>query len=207
MTSRGLAGALTGACMSLAWLIMPVAAARAAPAAEAFLLRGLFNVFSLGLDELGLKLRAAGVAAEVEGFGGSDALAQRIVRARSAGGPQPPLVLIGHSLGANEVLRLARVLGSQGVVVDLVVTIDPTAPEPVPANVRRAVNYFISGGIWGAAVSPEPKFRGSLTNADLAGNRRDLAASGDGHVVIDKNPAIHREIVGITRALRRPGRR
>jgi pimeloyl-ACP methyl ester carboxylesterase len=103
------------------------------------------------------------------------------------------VVLIGHSLGGNNAIAAAARLGQAGVIVHLVVTIDPTAPPPVPANVRRAVNYFLSapqsGLPQGVAIAAGAGFRGQISNADLSTGRPDLAGDGLTHTSIDVRPA------------------
>lgn len=177
-------------------------------ATEVILLRGLFNVFSLGMDDLGRKLEARRFAVKVQGHGSWPSLADDIIQRRRAGGPPTRLVLIGHSLGANDIISMAEMLGQAGVGVDLLIPIDATAPPPVPSNVRRVVNFYQSNNGFGRAVEPAPGFRGSLVNANAAGNRRDLASDDLGHASIDKSDRIHREIVGIVsqRASARPAR-
>jgi hypothetical protein len=174
---------------------------------EVYLLRGLFNVFSLGMDELGRKLTAAGVRAHVVNHAEWSSIASRIIESRSRGQGAARLVLIGHSLGGNDIILLAERLGSNGVPVDLLIPVDATAPNPVPANVMRATNYFQSNNGFGSPLRAGPGFRGRLINADLATNRLDLNHTDMGHTSIDKSPRIHHEIVGTVAALARQPRR
>ena len=55
-------------------------------------------------------------------------------------------MLIGHSYGADDVVRVARELDKSNVPVDLLVTLDPVTPPPVPKNVRHALNIYQSNG-------------------------------------------------------------
>ncbi|MGL4441176.1 MAG: hypothetical protein ACRCUE_18110 [Bosea sp. (in: a-proteobacteria)] len=168
---------------------------------EVILLRGLFNVFSLGMDDLGKKLEAKRVVVKVSGHGSWSSLADDIIARRRAGEPPRRLVLIGHSLGANDVIAMAEELGRAGISVDLLIPIDPTAPSPIPSNVRRVVNYYQSNNGFGISVVAGRDFRGSLSNADVAGSRRDLASSDMSHTTIDKSGRIHREIAGLVAGL------
>ncbi len=174
---------------------------------EAYLLRGLFNVFSLGMDELGRKLAASGVKAHVVNHAEWSSVASSIIESRSRGQGPARLVLIGHSFGGNDIILLAEKLGRNGVPVDLLIPVDATAPNPVPANVMRATNYFQSNNGFGSPLRAGPGFRGRLVNADLVTNRPDLNSAELGHTSIDKSPRIHREIVGMVAALGRPPRR
>jgi hypothetical protein len=56
-----------------------------------------------------------------------------------------PIILIGHSLGANEQIKVARNLEKAGIPVDLLVTVDAVSQTRVPANVRYALNVYKPG--------------------------------------------------------------
>jgi hypothetical protein len=177
---------------------------------EVYLLRGLFNVFSLGMDSLSEKLRAQGMVTTVANHTSWSSLADGIIAARQAGRPAGRIVLIGHSLGGNDVVSMAEKLGRHGIVVDLLIPVDATAPAPIPANVRRAVNYFQAGNGWSSPIRPGAGFRGQLINADLESNRRDLNDGSVGHISIDKSGRIHRDImvqIATVSAAPRPARR
>src|ERR1700694_737562 len=110
-----------GAVMAIALLCCHCALA-AEP--RVLLLRGWFGVFSTGLDSLADELKAQGINAEVAGHlhwatAVSDILPER------AAGKTGPLVLVGHSQGANNVIDVARSLEAHNVPVDLLVTLAP----------------------------------------------------------------------------------
>src|SRR3982074_2423568 len=73
------------------------------------LLRGWFGVFSTGMDELEVKLKSKGINAKVRMHTSWDDEAEAIVRDRAAGKIQP-IVLIGHSQGANNLISMAAFL-------------------------------------------------------------------------------------------------
>jgi hypothetical protein len=151
------------------------------------LLRGWFGVFSTGLDSLADELKAKGIKAEVAGHLYWSSAVADIVRERAAG-KTGPIVLIGHSQGANNVIDAARSLEKQHVPVDLVVTLAPLLQDPIPANVARAINYYQSPG-WGAPIAGDSNFHGKLLNVDVAGDPSIF------HVTIDKSARIHAEIL------------
>ena len=159
------------------------------------LLRGWFGLFSTGLDGLADELKVKGIEAEVAGHLAWEAAVSDIIRDRAAGKVEP-LVLVGHSQGANNVIDMARALQKQNVRIDLLVTLAPFMQEPVPANVMRAINYYQSPG-WGAPLSAESGFSGKLSNVDVS---NDWTIT---HVSIDKSQRIHdeiaREIVALSR--------
>lgn len=134
---------------------------------EVYLLRGLANIFSLGLDEIGRRLQMAGINANVEAFTASGWALDRIVADRQKYGPQP-IILVGHSLGANAIIDLAESLGKRGVQVDYLATFAATSPDPLPGNVKHAVNFYFASHGWGVALVPGPNFRGRLENRDCS---------------------------------------
>jgi len=55
----------------------------------------------------------------------------------------------GPLTGANNVIDMARVLEARNVPVALLITLAPYKQDPIPDNVRRAINYYQStvGGL------------------------------------------------------------
>jgi hypothetical protein len=151
------------------------------------LLRGWFGVFSMGLDGVASELKAHGVDAEVAGHLSWQNEVTEILRERSAG-RTGPLILIGHSQGANNVIDMARTLESSHVNVDLLITLSPFMQNRVPANVVKAINYYQAPG-WGQALEAEPGFHGKLINVNLAD---DPTIS---HIGMDKSTKVQNEIL------------
>ena len=150
-------------------------------------LRGWFGVFSTGLDTLADQLKAKGIKAEVAGHLHWDAAVTDIVRARAAG-ETGPLILVGHSAGANNVIDMARALEKHKITVDLLITLAPLLQNPVPANVLRAVNYYQAPG-WGAPLAGDRGFHGKLSNVNLIDDPTIL------HVSIDKSTRVQADIL------------
>ena len=166
--------------------------------AHVYLLRGLMNVFSLGMDDLAAKIRANGIIATVHNHSEYEELAAEAARTYKAG-QEGPIVIIGHSLGADAAVLMANRLGELGVPVRLVVPFDPVSPTVAGGNIARVVNLYISNGV-GVAVSRGPGFRGILENVDLKG-RADV-----GHVSIDKSARLHQLVLGYVLAAVHSGR-
>jgi hypothetical protein len=165
------------------------------------LLRGWFGVFSTGMDSLASELKAKGIKAEVAGHVYWSTAVKDIVKDRAAGNTGP-LVLVGHSQGANNVIDMARSLEARKIPVDLLVTLAPFMQDPLPSNVVRAVNYYQSPG-WGAPLTVDRGFHGKLSNINV-GDDWSIA-----HISIDKSTKIHadiaREIAAVLQAKEKEG--
>jgi pimeloyl-ACP methyl ester carboxylesterase len=150
--------------------------------ADIYLLRGLFNIYSLGMDSLAEKLRAQGYAPTVTTWDSAAAVADRIIADHRKGDTRH-LILIGHSLGSNAVVQIANQLAPLGIAVDLAVTFDVTEPLVVPANVERFINFYQRNG-FGREASPAPGFTGEFSNLDLTGD------TNLSHTNIDESPRL-----------------
>src|SRR5262249_17372716 len=151
-------------------------------------------VFSTGMDDLSVKINNNGVRAKVFQDAQEFELADQIVKEYEKTPNHEPLVLIGHSYGADDVVHISRILNDHGIKVDLLVTVAATTPPKLTGNVTTCFNYFqsnITDGI--------PLFRGipltmedgaaatKLHNIDIRKDRTDLLTDGTNHINIDKN--------------------
>jgi pimeloyl-ACP methyl ester carboxylesterase len=109
---------------------------------EVFVFRGFMGIWSRGMDQLTTRLRADGIVTSIFGYNRWADVADELIAAREQTGSRAPVVLIGHSYGADDVLRLAQKLQRSNVRVDLVVTVECVTPPPIPVNVRQAVNIY-----------------------------------------------------------------
>ena len=89
-----------------------------------YLLRGWFGVFSTGLDSVAAELRSKGIKAETVGHLAWKTTVANIIKWHASGN-SGPLVLVGHSQGANNVIDMARLLQPENIPVDLLVTLAP----------------------------------------------------------------------------------
>src|SRR5215472_1814606 len=111
----------------------------AQPRAHVYLLRGLLNVFSLGMDSLAEELKGRGVDATVHGYGEWQTLADQAAADYKAR-KEAPIILIGHSYGADAVMEMAAYLGRKGVPVALAVPFDCSKSFAASDNVARVLN-------------------------------------------------------------------
>jgi hypothetical protein len=161
---------------------------------EVYLLKGLADIFSSGMDFLQAKLRARGIVGEVRSHADAEELAQSAI-AKWRGGARGPIIIIGHSLGADAAITMAQRLGAAGVPVALLVTFSPVDSAPVSANVARAVNYFQSSSAWHGQITKSAGFRGALENVDLA------QTLGITHFNIEKAEQLHAATIAKVLAL------
>src|SRR5499427_1238713 len=160
-------------------------AAQAQPRAHVYLLRGLMNVFSLGMDTLADELRRHGINATVHNYAEWQTLADRAAADYKVG-KEAPIILIGHSYGADAVMEMAAYLGRKGVPVALVVPFDGTQSFAASGNVARVLNLtqrdyaYMRGG---------PGFHGTLANVDVSSD------PNIDHINIDKSPRLHARVV------------
>jgi hypothetical protein len=135
-------------------------------APQVFLLKGLADVFSSGLDKLAARLHARGINGQVASHASWDTLADTAI-ARYRAGQRGAIIVAGHSLGADAAVDFARRLYDAKVPVALVITFGPLQFRPVMGNVARAVNYYQSNSAWHGQILRGKDFRGSLANVNL----------------------------------------
>ncbi len=153
-----------------------------------YLLRGFGDVFSKGLDAIGAKLQKRGINAQVKSHSNWQSITREIIMNRKRHG-RKPVVLIGHSLGANAVLKIGRQLKRNRIRVDYMATFAATNPVPVSSNVRRITNYYFKKDGWGKPVKRGAGFRGVLKNIDFSGNK------SIGHFNIDEQPKLQNQVI------------
>jgi thioesterase domain-containing protein len=127
-----------------------------------YCLRGWLGVWSRGVDVLAQRVRSE---LGVQATSLSDPEWRKIVRhirsEHGAGRWQGPLVLVGHSLGGDDQVRVAKVLHESAIPVELMILIDANTPPAIPPNVRRCVNIYKSQPLRDAL----PMFRGVRVRA------------------------------------------
>jgi hypothetical protein len=153
-------------------------------AAHVYLLRGLLNIFSLGMDDLAQKIERRGIRASVHNHSEWETLSDQIA-ARYKAGNRGPIILVGHSLGADAVMFMGEYLGKKGVPVALIVPFDGTGSFAATSNVQRVMNLTQRDY---AYMKRGPGFRGELANIDVSGQ-------GYGHIDIDKSARLHNMVI------------
>lgn len=135
--------------------------------AQIYLIRGLFGVFSTGMDQMAAQLKAQGYSnVSLWNWPDVDQIAADIIQGHEAG-DNAHVILIGHSLGSNAVVQVADRLASPGIPVDLAVTFDITEALRVPLNVHRFINFYQNNGFGRPAIEPAG-FSGEFSNVNLS---------------------------------------
>ena len=142
---------------------------------HAFGMRGFLGVFSLGIDGLAHHLNRHHIIQAAAIADHSKGQFQRILlRDYRKHLMRGPLILYGHSWGADDQIRVARALGRHGIKVQLLLLIDPVTPPRVPANVERCIDIYKSHPdtdwlpIWrGVPAKVKDPYRTRLTDINL----------------------------------------
>ena len=177
-------------------LLLPIGAssARAAKNSEAvastahvYLLRGVLNIFSLGLDDIAAQLRAQGIPVTVANFASWSSLADEAA-ARYKSGQIKTIILVGHSSGATALPDMVAKLDQLGAPVKLAIGLDSVFRTSLSGRVGRYINFYIANGA-GTPVRSTGQFQGKLENINV----QDVP--GVGHISIEKNQIMQRKVI------------
>ena len=170
----------------------PVGVHAATPAgppvsAHVYLLRGVLNIFSLGLDQIAARLRAQGIPVTVANFVSWSSLADEAA-AEYRSGRVRNIILVGHSSGATALPDMVARLGQLGVPVKLAIGLDSVFRTRLAGHAERYINFYVASGA-GEPVARTKDFRGALENVDVQG------VPGVGHLSIDKNEIMQQRVI------------
>jgi acetyl esterase/lipase len=157
------------------------------PGEHVYLLRGAFNVFSLGMDQIAALLKQHGIRATVDNYLAWPTLAEQAA-AEYKNGRARTIILVGHSSGAMAVTSMAARLSELGVPVKLAIGLDPTSRMTTTGHVDRYINYYVAHG-FGDPVDRGQGFSGVLQNVDLE------HMANVGHFNIDKNNVVQGMVI------------
>ncbi len=178
--------------LALPFAVSPAGATTTAPASAAatthvYLLRGVLNIFSLGLDDIAAKLRAQGIPVTVSNFVFWSSLADEAA-ADYRSGRLKTIILVGHSSGATALPDMVARLASLGVPVKLAIGLDSVFKTRLSGAAERYINFYIASGA-GEPVTPTRNFRGKLENVDVQ------SVPGVGHISIEKNLIMQQKVI------------
>jgi hypothetical protein len=158
-------------------------ASNAYASGHVYLLKGFAGIFSTGLDSLDELLVQRGITATVHSYSEIESLA--VEAAHLAKNGRGPIIIVGHSLGADAAIYMAEKMKSKGAPVALVVTFGPGKGLTAPSNVSQVVNYYLGSDI----ISKGRGFRGTILNINLD------AASDINHFNIEKKKRLHVKVI------------
>jgi hypothetical protein len=161
--------------------------APAASTAHVYLLRGVLNIFSLGLDDIAAQLRAQGIPVTVANFASWSSLADEAAAGYRSGRIKT-IVLVGHSSGATALPDMVARLDQLGAPVKLAIGLDSVFRTKLTGRVGRYINFYIANGA-GEPVATTGQFQGKLENVNVQN------VPGVGHMSIEKNQIMQRKVI------------
>ena len=183
---------LKAAAIAFALLAFPlhartVHAAPVAAEAHVYLVRGVLNIFSLGMDEIAARLQRQGITATVHNHMMWASIADDAA-AEYRSGRAKMIILVGHSSGATCLPDIVERLDQHGVPVKLAIGLDSVFHTSLSGRVGRYINFYVANGA-GTRVERAKNFSGTLENVDVE------AVPGVGHLTIDKNEVIQEKVI------------
>ncbi len=167
------------------------------PPGRVLVIRGVFNVFSLGLDDLACKLAQQGYQVDVAPPELALLAAHSIQQQWRTDPARGPLVLIGHSLGGRFCCSIPWKWRESGIPVKLAVILDSNPQTAVSDNVQRCVNLYVTndlGLFHGQQVRAVDRHT-SLVNLDMTKVTRPPGVPPLDHFNIDDSAWIHQLVI------------
>jgi hypothetical protein len=161
-------------------------ATSAASGTHVYLLRGVLNIFSLGLDEIAAKLRRQGFNVTIANYLSWSSLADEAA-AEYRSGRTRTIVLVGHSSGATALPDMVARLDRLGAPVKLAIGLDSVFRTSLAGHVGRYINFYVANGN-GEPVAKTRQFHGELENIDVG-------KIGMAHLTIDKSEIMQRKVI------------
>lgn len=108
-----------------------------------FAVRGFLGIWSRGMNTISYRAENEMKVPSLS-VGGVETsrLARFIVAKYNEHKLEPPIILVGHSLGADEVIDISWELYHAGIPVQLLLTTDPVMPRKIPPNVIHCYNVY-----------------------------------------------------------------
>ena len=145
------------------------------------------NQYTNRLLEVEMKQR--GLPVELYNHTSWNAVADKLIEDYKANKNVAPIIIVGHSLGADAALVLANWLIDHNVPVRLVVTLDGVGEVATMVGGSAEVINYYKPHQFGQEVVSTHGFKGKITNIDLSDHPEI------GHLNIDKNQMIHDDII------------
>lgn len=159
-----------------------------------YTMRGFAGIFSTGMDTIAKRAeREIGIRATSLADPDWKGLSRYLISQHKAGQLPRPLILCGHSFGADDQVRVAKLLQRENIPVDLLVLVDPGTPPTVPANVKRCVDIYRSSPatdvvpvLRGIKVRADDPSKTDLVNVDVRTAKVNFSVADVHHITIEK---------------------
>src|SRR5579871_5207140 len=138
--------ALKAALVAIMLIGLPLAANAAPAPARVYLMRGVLNIFSLGMDQIANRLEQQGISASVHNHMLWASVADDAAAAYKSGRIKT-IILVGHSSGATVLPDMVARLSAQGVPVKLAIGLDSVFHTSLSGKVGRYINFYIANGV------------------------------------------------------------
>ena len=179
--------ALKAAVVAIMLVGLPLAANAAPAPAHVYLMRGVLNIFSLGMDQIAARLQQQGIPASVHNHIVWASVADDAA-AEYRSGRAKVIILVGHSSGATCLPDMVERLSQQGVPVKLAIGLDSVFHTSLSGRVGKYINFYVANGA-GTRVERARNFEGTLENVDVE------SVPGVGHLTIDKNVLMQQKVI------------
>ena len=156
--------------------------------AHVYLLRGVLNVFSMGMDQIAYQLEQRGIATTVTNYLLWSSVADDAAAAYKSGKVRT-IILVGHSSGATALPDMVDRLTRLSAPVKYAFGLDSVFQTTLSGKVGRYINFYIGNGA-GTRVARGKNLQGELSNVDV-----ENIPGGVGHVTIDKNEIIQQKVI------------
>ncbi|WP_415582905.1 hypothetical protein [Legionella worsleiensis] len=162
---------------------------------EIHTMRGGLGIFSKGMNQL--RDKAADtyhISSQSTMWYNAGDVSRTIINSYYHQKKRHPIILVGHSLGANEQIKVARNLDKAGIPVALLVTVDAVSQTIVPPNVKEVLNVYKPGyvpmfsGLKLRAVNPQSTHIENVNVESL----KDVNVN---HFTIDKDAVVQAMIM------------
>lgn len=178
---------------------------------QVYTMRGFLGIFSRGMDQLAVRCNDE-VNVQTMSIAAPEwrQLAKHIIAQKHHNELNGPLILVGHSEGADNQIDVAYALQKENIPVDLLVLIGPFAPSSIPTNVKQVYNLDRSYAIGhvlpfmgNVSVRVADSHKTAMETLDIGYTKTKFDASAINHFNIDKSQDVQnlvldkiRELVG-----------
>lgn len=170
--------------------------------ARFYAMRGFMGIFSLGMDSISNKVhQELGIETTTLPYRQEEKLSHQLIDQYQSGRFRGPIILAGHSFGADAVIRVAKRLNKKHVPVDLILSLDLTKIQTIPPNVKNFYNISSRKSIfdhvlpYGAPLIAEGKHT-KVVSVDLV---QDKGIKRADHMNMHKLPAVQAYLIEVIR--------